>query len=88
MDHEDKAIAKHWLHKRQEGHCNGCRKRFDLDNLTLDHITPKSKGGDDRQGNLQLLCGNCNSIKQAGTMEDLKRRLKRRELGRKFKVRL
>jgi 5-methylcytosine-specific restriction endonuclease McrA len=33
------------------------------DNLSIDHITPLSKGGMDELNNLQLLCRKCNSAK-------------------------
>ena len=45
------------------GECNGCHTHFKLQNLTVDHIIPKPKGGTDHLGNLQLLCGHCNSVK-------------------------
>ena len=51
------------LYGEQGGHCNGCKEHFKPQNLTVDHITPKSKGGTDHLANLQLLCGYCNSVK-------------------------
>ena len=38
-------------------------KAVDFD---LDHIVPRAHGGDDKPGNLQLLCRQCNTGKGAG----------------------
>ena len=54
---------KNELYGRQEGKCGGCRVLFPFRNMTVDHIIPKSKGGQDNEDNLQLLCGACNSMK-------------------------
>lgn len=51
------------LYGEQGGHCNGCAEHFRPQNLTIDHIIPRSKGGTDHVQNLQLLCGHCNSVK-------------------------
>ena len=51
------------LYGEQEGNCAGCNTHFEARNLTVDHIIARSKGGTDHIDNLQLLCGNCNSIK-------------------------
>ncbi|MCY4449753.1 MAG: HNH endonuclease signature motif containing protein [Chloroflexi bacterium] len=67
---------KEALHKEQSGKCNGCGKRFDLRNMTVDHIRPFSKGGGERLSNLQLLCGACNSLKGNGTMGELRKKLR------------
>jgi 5-methylcytosine-specific restriction endonuclease McrA len=39
--------------------------------MTIDHIIPKSRGGQDNPENLHVLCGACNSSKDKGTMEAL-----------------
>jgi len=54
---------KQSLYGKQGGHCNGCYTHFESRHLTIDHIVSSSKGGTDHIANLQLLCGNCNSIK-------------------------
>ena len=71
---------KHILYGRQEGHCNGCKVHFPFRNLTKDHIIPTSKGGADHISNYQLLCGACNSMKGAGTMEELLVKLKEQKM--------
>ena len=63
------------LYGEQAGHCNGCRTHFQMRNFTVDHIIPRSKGGTDHIENLQLLCGNCNSIKGNRPQEYLLTRL-------------
>ncbi len=69
----------HTLYGEQAGRCNGCKSHFEIQHFDLDHIIPKNKGGGDFRGNLQLLCGNCNSIKGSRPMEYLTMRIKNRE---------
>jgi len=40
-----------------------CLKCGAKDSLTIDHVVPLSKGGDNQDGNLQSLCHRCNSAK-------------------------
>lgn len=42
-----------------------CLKCGTPENLTIDHINPISKGGENVISNLQTLCKSCNSIKRA-----------------------
>ena len=67
---------KHTLYGRQEGICSGCRVLFPFRNLTVDHVVARSRGGSDHIDNLQLLCAACNSMKGAGSQEQLVAKLK------------
>ena len=69
-------VHKNHLYGIQEGDCNGCRRHFEIRNLTVDHIKPQIDGGTDHIVNLQLLCQACNSTKGTGTQEELISRLK------------
>lgn len=62
---------KNALYGEQGGDCNGCGTHFEKQHLTVDHIIAQSKGGTDHIENLQLLCGNCNSVKGNRGMEYL-----------------
>ncbi len=42
---------------------NQCAECDDLEDLTIDHIKPLSKGGTDDVANLRFLCRSCNSTK-------------------------
>ena len=62
---------KTWLYGEQGGFCNGCETHFQMQNLEVDHIIPRAKGGTDHISNLQLLCGACNSLKGTKSHEEL-----------------
>ncbi|MGR4000511.1 MAG: preprotein translocase subunit YajC [Alphaproteobacteria bacterium] len=67
---------RHNLYRKQKGICEGCHKDFSERNFHVDHIKPQSAGGKNTEGNLQLLCGACNSVKGNRTMSYLRKRLK------------
>ena len=77
---DQRAIEKHRLHREQAGYCAGCAEPFELRNLELDHIVPRSKGGTDHGENLQLLCSDCNRSKGNRPMEYLRYRIQYRKL--------
>jgi 5-methylcytosine-specific restriction endonuclease McrA len=52
--------TKHAVKGRDGWRCVQCGSRNDL---TVDHIRPRSKGGDSRMRNLQTLCLECNKRK-------------------------
>lgn len=71
--------VKEQLFTEQKGCCNGCTQNFNIFNLEVDHIIPKSKGGGDYYENYQLLCGSCNRIKGNRPMEYLRIKIKARQ---------
>ena len=73
-----KKLNKIILYKRQEGYCNGCGYHFQIRNLTIDHKLPRSHGGRNDIGNLQLLCHACNQLKADGSQERLIAELRER----------
>jgi len=63
-------------HSDGRGICPGCeRPKYQVD-YDLDHITPRAKGGQDIDDNIQLLCHSCNLIKGGtSTMKGLREKL-------------
>ena len=72
----DYRTHKHVLYGEQAGNCKGCGVHFPFQNMTVDHITPRAKGGGDHKENLQLLCNSCNARKGSGTQAELIARLR------------
>lgn len=50
---------------RQDGVCPICGKRFELEDMEADHITPWTLGGPTSADNCQMLCKECNRRKGA-----------------------
>lgn len=67
------------IYANQQGKCGGCQHPYPQRNLTVDHIVPRARGGEDEPSNLQLLCHYCNSTKGDRPQSALIVRL--RELG-------
>ena len=71
--------VKERLYKEQAGICNGCKTEFEIRNMEIDHIVPRSKGGGNYYENYQLLCGACNRLKGDRPMEYLRMRMSKDE---------
>jgi site-specific DNA-methyltransferase (adenine-specific) len=78
--------VKERLYKEQSGICNGCKVEFNIRNMEIDHIIPKSKGGGDYYENYQLLCSACNRKKGDRPMEYLRDEIERNEAFLKNKI--
>lgn len=64
--HQTKAKPNlRYLYKRYRGRCQICGEKFDMKQMTIEHIYPKSKGGTNESHNVTLTCQPCNSKKAA-----------------------
>ena len=57
--------------------CMYCGQRLGLDEMTLDHVIPKSRGGKDCYSNLVCCCEDCNLVKSDKTPDEAKMVLRR-----------
>ena len=62
---------------RDENICQYCGKEFSSDDLTMDHIIPKAKGGKKSWKNIVTACKPCNQKKGSRTPEQAGMRLLR-----------
>ena len=85
IDAKNKKQVKKKLGKEHGRICNACGMD-NYENLEIDHIVPKNKGGQDTYGNYQLLCGNCNRIKGDRPMDYLMAKIATREKLLKNKI--
>jgi 5-methylcytosine-specific restriction endonuclease McrA len=62
---------KTWfLQAKHRGICQSCQTQTDPSELTLDHIVPLSRGGQNTRGNLRVVCRSCNQKKGMSTPFD------------------
>lgn len=71
------AAERKVIYDRDGGHCRACKERVRFGGNTvspfdrgpapghIDHIIPRSRGGQNDHGNLRLLCITCNAAKGA-----------------------
>lgn len=66
----DVRFSRHNIFDRDGNTCQYCRKRFSRAQLTLDHVIPQSRGGDDSWENLVVACLPCNVKKGNRTPDE------------------
>lgn len=59
----DIAERRQRVFRRDAFRCVYCGNVFDADDLTLDHVQPRMRGGDGSDGNLVTACRTCNTLK-------------------------
>ncbi len=55
---------------RDQNTCQYCGKNFSTENLTIDHLLPKSRGGKNTWKNLVAACKKCNQKKGCRTPQE------------------
>lgn len=66
------------IYARDKFTCQFCRQRFDTEDLTFDHVLPRSRGGVTSWENIVTCCVPCNSEKADRTPEEAGMKLMRR----------
>jgi hypothetical protein len=66
---ESVLAERHILYGRDKHLCAYCGEQFDVKQLTIDHIHPKSKGGKNTWTNCVTACKKCNQRKGSKTLE-------------------
>ena len=69
LEDDQKAQDKRQLFHDQQGKCVYCGNEYQYDELEIEHMIPKARGGPDHIRNCQLACGSCNLAK--GTKTDI-----------------
>ena len=75
----DKNSVKKNLHAK-DNTCAGCQREKELDDMDLDHIVARVRGGQDEWRNFQLLCRNCNTSKGGKSMTEWRNDLMQRRI--------
>jgi len=53
-----------WKRKRSSGICHYCQQKFEVEDLTMDHLIPIIRGGKSIKANLVPACKECNNKKK------------------------
>lgn len=65
-----RSVTRRGIMTRDQNTCQYCGLQFPVGDLTLDHVIPRSKGGDSTWENLVAACKPCNNHKADRTPEE------------------
>lgn len=66
------AEFKRKVFEKMNGRCYYCGNQITIDNMTVDHVVPKSKGGSLSIHNCSPSCKRCNELKANGTIKEMR----------------
>ena len=61
------------IFERDAYRCVYCGQQFPFEELTIDHVEPRIRGGDQSDGNLVTACRPCNTLKGHRRLSDFLR---------------
>ena len=72
--HKAKELKKTlwWRNKLNNRECYYCAKKFDVENLSMDHLVPLVRGGRSTKNNVVVACKKCNSEKKHKTLVEIR----------------
>jgi 5-methylcytosine-specific restriction endonuclease McrA len=70
IPHQTRALSRKNIMMRDRYTCQYCHKIFNSGDLTLDHVIPRSRGGETSWENLVACCHPCNNRKGNRTPEE------------------
>lgn len=71
-------FSRRTIYKRDNNQCQYCGATPGTEELTIDHVVPRSKGGKTTWENCVLACVGCNSFKADRTPEQAKMKLRKK----------
>ena len=77
IPHQTRALSRKNILMRDRYTCQYCHKAGASAELTLDHVVPRSRGGETNWENLVACCHSCNNRKGSRTPEEAGMRLAR-----------
>jgi len=72
MPRESITFSRANIFKRDNNTCQYCNKKPGSEELTIDHVTPKARGGKTTWENCVLACVSCNSIKGSFLLNEVR----------------
>lgn len=76
MPYQEVNFTRRNLYRRDKYRCQYCGRKFPGSKLTIDHVFPRSKGGDNSFENCVTSCEPCNSKKADRTLREAGMRLR------------
>lgn len=65
------------IYDNDGGYCYLCGDKINIDDMTIDHVVPKSGGGDTNTANARCCCFTCNQMKGSMDLDEFIEKIKK-----------